>query len=363
MGTVCWSPMSGIFDNKSAGTVIIGGPGSGKTFGVLNLASNCLLTNQRIIVLDGKNDTLVLKKIYPKIDIVDINNVKDGGLDPFKVIKNVSSNVILSVIECITGKLTKEMRLSISPIIQDFVKENKRYEDQHVRFKDLVNYLYSHRNTDAQSVATAINLHKDSEYGRFLLGDNEDDKDDFELSNNSQIISLFGMSFPSSDRDDNLKPEERFTSAIMYIICYKLNQILKEDSSIPTVLFLDEAKILFADQSLAKIVEDFLVLGRSLNTATVLATQNITHIPDSLSNLFSTKFMFRSQSSQAEEFLRRFNNSDDSGDSKMNERTIVSYVASCDSGNCFMIDPWDRGGFIRITSNLGLTSNPLLKDR
>ena len=115
---------------------------------------------------------------------------------------------------------------------------------------------------------------------------------------------------------------------------------------------------------MAEIIDKFLVLGRSLNVATILASQGISHFPDGISNYITTKFLFKSSIDEAEAFLERFNTS--KVDGTIDVDSIVGAVANFPTGVCFMMDRLGRNGIIQIQSIYDislLTSNPIEKQR
>lgn len=366
MSSISWSPVTAILENKSPGTVVIGRPGSGKTYFLLNVAANCLLTGCRVIYIDPKNDAAVLKDIYNDIKITDVNNISPGALNPFKILKDISSNVILSIISCICGDLSDNQLVSISPIVNDFVKQNNR-DKKNISFSMLANYLYASSNEDAQTIGTMLKMNEDSKYGKLILSDSSNSESLKIGKTSSEVISLLGLPLPNSNtKNENLSAEEKFSSAIIYIICKMLREVLTEDNKIPTVLIIDEARIVFSNKALSGIVNDFLTLGRSLNIATVLASQNITHYPSGIEQLVSSKFMFSSSAKEAAEFLEAFDATD--SNTGIDRSSIIEYIENIEEkingkGGCFFIDSKNRGGFMRVKSNLGVTSNPLLKKR
>ena len=357
MSSIFWSPINSIMNNKPAGTVVIGKPGSGKTFFLLNIAVNCLLTSCRIIYLDPKNDSKVLVNIAPNIKLTNVNDITPGALNPFKVFKDVTTNSILSIISCICGTLTDEQMVAVSPIVNDFVIKNNRNKE-HVTFSMLADYLYASENEYAQTIGTTLKINEDSKYGKLIFSNNDSS---FKFNTKkSEVISLLGMELPKYTTT-KLNQDEKFSSAIVYIICKILRETLTEDSKIPTVLIVDEAHILFSNPSISDIIWEFLTMGRSLNVCTILASQNISKFPDGIEQLIASKFMFNSSGTEAMEFLDRFDSS--SAGDKFNRSSIKEYIGNVDIGTCFFIDNKNRGGFIKIKSNLGVTSNPLFKDR
>ena len=354
--TVLYSPFTSIFENGAAGTALVGKPGSGKTFSLLNIMANAIMMEQRIFCIDPKDDAGVLTSVYPdKLQYIDINNITPGALNPFTVIQHVDTNTIVSVISIICGGFSSEESVAVTPIINDFVQRNRI--GARSSFADVADYLYANDNHYAQAIGTKLKIHKDSKYGPLLFGHAG-------LNINlggqkSKIISLHGMDLPKSN--GVVTEVQKFNSAIVYIICRMLKDVLTA-GNYPTLFVLDEAHIAFQNPSFAAIVDEFLVLGRSLNVATVLASQAVSHYPDQIAQLIATKFCFRSSTQDAEEFMKKFYNQD--GDDTADIRSIVHAIGDFNPGDCFMIDSRNRTGIFHFTSNLGdITSNPLMKKK
>lgn len=362
MSTITFSPVTSIMENYSATTVVTGQPGSGKTFFVLNLIANAILCNQRVIALDPKNDLSRIMNINNNFVNVDINKIKPGALNPFTFLQTVDTTIIMSVISSICGDLDDDKIVAISPIVQDFVtKMRKRAEisNERITFSSLANYLYASDNVAAQSVGTLLKINEDSKYGPLIFGESQED---FDLSTASQIITLFGLplEYNSSGKKS---PEEKFASTIVYLICKKLLDVLTSDHEIPTLFVVDEAHIVFSNPSILSIIDKFMALGRSLNVASVLASQNITHFPSGISQMIANKFMFKSAKDEASKFLEMFDTSD--AGLSFNREYIETRIPNLEMGDCFFIDKKNRGGFMHVKSNLGdsISSNPLLKKR
>jgi type IV secretory pathway VirB4 component len=358
MGTINFSPITSIMENHPAGCLVVGLPGSGKTYLMTNIAYDALSSGVRVIVLDPKNDMLVLKDLFPDVNLIDINNANSGSMNPFRIINGINSNIILSIIQCICGNLTEDQLVAISPIINDFVTLNRRVLKD-TNFSQLANYLYASDNKFCQSIGTMLKINEDSKYGHLLFGKNTENKD-FKLKKESQIISIFGLPLPKSINHE-LNQEEKFSSAIVYIICKMLQDILNQNDKIPTLLIMDEAHILYSNENIAKIIDSFLVLGRSLNVCTMLASPSITHFPKGIEQLIANKFMFRMSKVEADAFLNMFDSSQNN--TAFDRDSIVDYICNAKNGECFMIDKNNRGGFLKVKSNLAITTNPMFKKR
>lgn len=358
MASIQFSPFTSIFENKASGTVIFGSPGSGKTFFLLNILANSLILNQRFFAIDPKDDLGVISDIFPNVEYIDINNIKPGALNPFKVIDNIDTNTLLSIISIMCGDLNDDQIISITPIINDFVNKHKRISSS-ITFSDIVDYLYANDNKEAQTIGTKLQIHRDSKYGSLLFDESEDEYMQFNFK--SKIISLHGMDLPKHD-ESKISEEQKFNSGIVFIICKMLKDLLTK-GDYPTMFIMDEARIAFQNQSFKTIIDEFLILGRSLNVPTILATQNPTHIHESVAQLISNKFCFKSSTNEARVFLNTFLNCD--GENSADIASIVYQIGKFETGQCFYIDSENRSGAFNVTSLFGsdVTSNPLMKKR
>lgn len=375
MSTIKWSPTSAIMHNASPTTIVCGMPGSGKTFALLNFCANALGIGQRVISIDPKNDFSKLYNVNNSINIVDINKIRPGALNPFEFLKKVDKNgkvthidtaTLMTIIEIMCGKLSPEIIIDITPIVTDFVTKSKN-SDEYVDMQDVADYLYSNPSKAAQTVGTMLKMFEDNKYGKLLFTRETNVKPLVLSETDSMVISLHGLSLPDySKKPEDYDANERFTSAILYIITSKLMEILSADSKIPTTLVCDEAHLLFSNKEMASIIDRFMVLGRSLNVATILASQGISHFPKGIAQYVTTKFMFKSSIEEAKLFLDMFDTSKLDASNSIDIDSIVSSATKFPTGVCFMIDRSGRSGIIKIKSIYDvslLTSNPFAKQR
>lgn len=377
MSTIRWSPITAHLMNNAPGTIVVGSPGSGKTFAMLVFAANCLGMGQRIIAIDPKNDFSKLYNVNKNIEIIDINKIRPGALNPMEFLKkvnidgsveNIDVPTLLNIIELLVGRdtVTPEIKMALVPIITDFVTMYKK-SGSYVDMTEVAEYLYGNKNKDARIVGNQLKIFEDSQYGP-LLFTKQSYVEPLVLSpTSSMVISLHGMDLPEyTKKVEDYGPNERFTSAILYILTKKLLDILSADSKIPTVLFCDEAHLLFANKEMSAIIDKFLVLGRSLNVATVLASQGISHFPKGISNYITTKFIFKSSIEEAELFIDTFDTSKIDPANAINVNQIISDITRFQTGTCFMMDRKGRNGIVYIHSIYDaqlLTSNPFEKER
>lgn len=375
MSTVRWSPTTAIMMNDAPGTIVCGAPGSGKTFALLNFAANCIGLGQRVVVIDPKNDFNKLLNVNNNITIIDINHIHPGALNPFEFLKKINedgevefvdTSTIITIIELLCGKLDKDIMISIVPIVTDFVTK-ATMSGEYVDMLAVAEYLFSKDDKNAQAVGTMLKMYTDNQYGPLLFTKETDVEPLHFSSEDSMIITLHGLSMPDysksiADYDAN----ERFTAAILYIITLKLSEVLFVDNKVPTTFICDEAHILYSNKQMGTVIDKFLSLGRSLNVATVLASQGISRFPENIANYVTTKFLFKSSMDEAANFLDRFDTSKINPANAINTNAIIAAATNFPTGTCFMIDRLNRNGIINIKSIYDvklLTSNPLDKDR
>ncbi len=314
----------------------------------------------RVFALDAKNDFKRIKNVV-NVKTLDIEDAHEGSLNPFTFLPEVSAASLISLIEILTGGMSKEELVSVTPIVKDFITRLKR-DNRYVDLKDLADYLYSRRDENARSVGNSLMMLEGSRYGKLMFTRKENVKPLKIETNESLVITLLGLNFPDAKkRVENYTVEERITSAIIYLITSKLSGILKEDSIAPTTIFCDEAHLLFSSNELTNLIDKFMVEGGSLNVALVLISQSLEHFPSNIATFLSSKFMFRSSKEEAEQFLDKFSIGDSS---HLNVEHIVNGIADLEVGQCFMIDRKNRSGFIKVLKRYdGISSNPMEKTR
>lgn len=376
MSTVKWSPTTAALANASPGTIVCGSPGSGKTFFLINVAANCMGIGQRVIAIDPKNDFNKLYNVNKNIKIIDISNISPGALNPFTFLaktnketgeeESIDTATLMSIIELLCGKLSSDVTTAITPIVTDFVTKS-RNSDDYVDMQDVADYLFANKSEQAQLVGTLLRMYEDNQHGK-LLFTREQNVEPLRFNNtDNMVITLHGLALPDYNKSiDDYDPNERLTSCIIYIIARKLMDILSSDVEVPTTLFCDEAHLLFVNREMSTIIDRFLRLGRSLNVATVLASQGISNFPEGISNYITTKFLFRSSIDEATDFLNRFDTSKLDASNAIDINSVIAAITKFPTGICYMIDRAGRNGVIRIVSIYDkdlITSNPFAKKR
>ena len=308
---------------------------------------------QRVIAIDPKNDLQNIRNIDKSIHIIDINNIRDGALNPFTFLSNVDTSTIITIIEFICGKLSNDDERAITPIIQDFVIRFRR-DKEYVDMNAVAEYLFSRDNRNAINVGSRLRAYADNQYGK-LLFTREENVEPLHLSDtDSMVITLHGMDIPDySVKVEDYTPKQRFTSAIIYILTLKLLEILSSKNNVPTVFCCDEAHLLFGNKEMSKIIDRFLVIGRSLGFATMLASQGVSHFPAGIANHISSKFSFRTSIDEAKLFLEKFDTTV-FGDNAIDRTSVVGTISNLELGTAFMIDNDGNSGVFKVKPNYPL---------
>ena len=324
-----------------------------------NAAMNTMAMGQRLVAIDPKNDFAKVHRVFPNVKVIDLCHVQPGSLNPFEFLKKINPDTnqleyldemtLLTIIQLLVGtkKMSTEAENAITPIIRDYVLKAKNGES--VNLYRLAEYLYSKDNMYAQNIGQTMKSYVDSNVGKLLF--NTEDVKPLVISNtDSLVISLMGMKLPSYDtKIEDYSMEDNLTTAIVYIITKKLREMLLRPNKIPVLFICDEAHMLFGNKEMSKVIDEFLVLGRSLGVSTMLASQGITHFPEGISNYITSKFLFKSSLDESKEFFRRFDTSKDDPTNRITD-SIVTAIPKLPQGVCFFMDRFDRNGIIHITS-------------
>ena len=362
MSTISWLPTTAIWENNAIGTCVMGMPGSGKTFFMVNAASNCISMGQRVIAIDPKDDFIKLQNIAPNVSVIDVNKIQPGSLNPFTFLQECSAITLMTIIEILLGSITRSDKNALIPILTDFMTDFKKYGN-YTDLQDVVDYLHLSKDDIARSIGQNLRLNQESKYGKLLFTRERNIEPLYIPEDKSFVISILGMRLPTyGKKTEEYDAEERFSSAILYILTSKLREVLATKSKIPTTVFCDEAHSLFGNEQMEEIISEFLRKGRSLNIAMVLGSQAIGSFPDDISQYTSTKFIFKSSMDDASAFLDRFDVSKLDPSKAIDKTSVIGTIAELPTGCCYCIDSKNRSGFIRIQSIYDvslLTSNPI----
>lgn len=350
--------------NNPPVTLITGGPGSGKTMASALMAGQSSVLGKTTIIIDPKGDFLALKKLEeygelsdvniwsifndPEEQVVDRRNI--GALDPTRLTNNkkVNASLTLFAVETLAKTVSTEQRNSLIPLIQD-ITEGKNPSLDMVK-----TMLARHPEGYMRALSKELGVSLSLPEGRLLTSPPERPYK-VNLSTGTTVISLMGLTLPSMNKkEDKYSENERVSVVIMRMITHLILDIMKSlPKLVNKTLIIDEAWAVFRSEAGKGLIEEVALLGRSMNMATILATQSPSHIKDtkdkddkkneesSIENTISTRFAFRTKSeSESLNLVKSF---------KMPENEGYDEIFSAlKQGMCAMSDVLDQTALVQI---------------
>lgn len=336
--------------SKSGGIVITGSPGSGKSQLGMNLAIMSAIAGKKTIYLDPKNDALGMVALAGElgghIEVWDLNDGKqNGAMDPYIMEPDKAQKIAkaYSLVEILVGNLTDEQMTRLYPILSDVAEE----EDASLTL--LMTKLLRNPDPAIEALGTKLQAVEGSNPVSGLIFKRGRGKTKMrEINDGLTIITTLGLKLPERGADPrSYRAEERLGLGIMYLITDFILSVMKDPKTKldPKTVIIDEAWAVVSNEAGYNTVESLLRLGRSLNTACVLMTQNVSDLKtasgeDKLMNSAVTQFAFRCE---------------DSDEARRLCKTLgISYEAfgetfsSLDSGWCIMKDYLNRVSMVYI---------------
>lgn len=359
---VFFDPHYPILINKPPVTLITGSPGSGKTFSALIMAAQSSVLGKLTFCLDPKGDFIALKKledagvlqdvniwsIFSDIDGSQINESNYGLLDPLQLTNDRAENIALTVdtIKALVQNVSNKQSTSLIPIVQDVA------ESSDPSLSRVVRKLQQSQDDDIRALGLQLDVPMNMAISKLLVNTGAPNTENiFTRRKGLTVINLMGLNLPSSDSDEKAySVDERLSTVIMRLITLLVLDAMKSlPKKILKTLFIDEAWVVFGNAAGAAMIDQAALLGRSLNMATILATQSPTHIASrkdaegrsSLDTTISTRLAFRNDSLMDNALTRKSLRLPDTQDNGWED-----LFTKLDTGQCVFKDC--RGGLAII---------------
>lgn len=354
---VFFDPHYAIRINKPPVTLITGSPGAGKTVASLLLASHSALLNKTTFILDPKGDFLSLKlledageienihvwSIFQDIEEGTVRESNVGMLDPTRLTDdpNENASLTLETIGTLVKTLSPNQRNALIPIIQD-ITESRNPSMNSIRM-----VLARSQDPEISTLSHELGLALSMPAGR-LLSASSRSTNKLKLDKGVVVASLMGLSLPASNKKEEAYLEkERLSVAIIRLLTHMVLDVMKKvPKTVSKTLFIDEAWAVFNNSSGRDLIDEVSLLGRSLNMATILATQSPAHVMGkeggaNLDTTISTRFAFRNTSDVDNELTTK----------AMDLPTGVGYEKTFKelaNGQCLMKDSQDQFAFVDV---------------
>lgn len=341
---VFFSPITQIYNRNPPTTLFTGSPGSGKTYGCSLVIMNSVMSGIQTAVIDGKGDLLSLTNFKDEIDDLTVWNLTGDGqaglLDPFYLVDSPGEKIALarSVIEMlIAGGITKDEEAILNPLLKDLVASRQ------ASLMRVVQELRRDRDKTARNLGSRLDAMSHMEGGRLCFAPYSEKRGVKNLAKNLTIITFPGLSLPSPD-DKNRDDASRMAEVLIFLITYLIKRRLLSDptNKYPKLLVIDEAWQVVGNANGAKLVEEIALLGRSMNSALILATQNNTHLAKlDVENTIATRFAFRCAQNEAETAVKSLGLAEGEGFEEL-------FTSVLTTGDAIMLDSSKRHSLIRF---------------
>lgn len=334
-----------IASSNPPGVYVSGSPGSGKSFFSMMMAYQSTLSGKITVYLDPKADSVNILNLQSDLgdiniwDLADDKKVEPGILDPFSLEKEPAQQqlLVMSLIETFAGTLTSEQRNSLTPIIEDVIKLKKP------SLRIVMQRLLARRNDpQANALGNQLKLIEPLKFSRLCFDHYEGSV--MKMGKGLTIITLLGLKMPDPNMDEkDYQINDRLGMGIMFLVTNYIRNIMigvddghdeegKKRVPPPKTVIIDESWAVLATKMGRQVISEICRLGRSLNTACVLISQNADDIDKfGLQNSISTRFAFRVKTiAEGEKVRESFDLPEDVG--------IAQSMINFDKGDCIMKD-------------------------
>jgi hypothetical protein len=363
---------SALARNRPPGLVITGAPGSGKSYTAFTLTYGMVLSGVRTIYIDPKVDALPLAALPGCEDttVIDLQQSPDGLLDPFVLGETDGERIDLATntIDMLVGgrsEISSTASSELSRAIKVVLKNRTPSLNQ------LVEILLSSRVPDANALGERLSLIKQMPYARLCFAERKRDSEaptqGLNLNSRLTILTLLGLDMPNSTTPkEDYSHRNYLAVAILFLLTSFSRKLMinpnAKNKHEPKAIVIDEAWAITSTAQGSKMVLETARMGRSLNTAILLVSQNAgDFLGADVTNSVSTKMAFRSEDSkEITNVLQFFELPDNRGN-----REVISRLKT---GECLLKDAERRIAKVRIdgwdaAQKLAFETNPVAKRR
>lgn len=339
---------SAISKNHPPGCTITGAPGGGKTFTGLTLTYLMALQGVWTVMIDPKGDALPMREL-PGLDgrirTFDLKNGNDGLLDPFTLGKDLPDQKLLAL-EVIAlfrgGRLGDRTENALMDCI------NAVAQTQTPSLYAVVEMLRVHETDEGRALGNSLNLIRDLEFAKLCFAPNRNpDAQPMRAEDGLTVISLQGLDLPATSNRETYTVKNQLAVGIMYLLTHYTESLMySADSKHPKAVVIDEAWSITSTPQGANMIPRLARMGRSLNTALILISQNAKDFLD-LTNSMPYRMAFGTKDADEIEAVSKLLGLEAGDDGKAlpgNAKTIYDLGR----GACLMRDPEGRIARVQV---------------
>lgn len=357
LSPVFLSPHAAMALNSPPGLVITGAPGGGKSFSAFTLTYQMVLQGTWTIYIDPKGDAIPMGGL-PGLNakILDLREGHPGLLDPFSIGADMGAkkDLAVEVIGLFLGgqdRIKTEQDIEISKAISYIA------DQPNPSLNKVVDYLLASDNVEAKGVGYKLNLVRDLPFAKLCFAPKT--AESISAANGLTIITLLGLDLPPTTLPQSeYSNSNRLAVSIMFLLTnYTRQLMMNSNKNQPKAIVIDEAWAVTATSQGLKLVLEVARMGRSLNTALILVSQNAGDFTgEGITNSVSTKMAFRAKDPQEIDNILKFFNLE------LNEGNRDT-IARLRNGECLVKDAHDRIARVQIDNwndqmNIAFETNP-----
>lgn len=289
---------SAIARNNSPGVLITGSPGGGKSFTAFTMTCQMALQGVWSIYIDPKADALPIVNIPGMINtnVFDLRNGEAGMLDPFSLSTGTEGETTLMALETLrllAGDITPDQESALIEAVE-YVSENPDPS-----LSKVVDFLINKKETNASAynLGAMLNMVRNLPFAQLCFAPQAGTK--LKADKGLTVITMLGLDLPdSTEKREDYSYPNRLAVSIMYLLTtFTLNLMQSLDKSHPKAVIVDEAWAITSTREGKKMIPKIARMGRSLNTALIMVSQNAGDFTEEgLVNSMSIKMAFRAKS-------------------------------------------------------------------
>jgi hypothetical protein len=299
---------SAIAKDNPPGLIITGSPGSGKSFTAFTITYNMALSGVQTIYIDPKMDALPLKTLPGCEDamIVDLREGHDGLLDPFQLGENVGEvlDLVTSTIDLLVGGTNTLSSIAQSELSKSITSTIK---NRFPTMNKLTEVLLNSKEPDAAALGEKLNIFRRLPFARLCFSDARKGQDvpHLTLDRKLTIITLYGLEMPTAETPkSSYTQRNQLAVSILFLLTSFTRRLMTSttttgEKNLPKAIVIDEAWAVTSTPQGAKLILEVARMGRSLNTAIALVSQNAGDFTgEGVTSSVSTKMAFRTKDTQ-----------------------------------------------------------------
>lgn len=322
-----------ISKNHPPGCVVIGSPGGGKSFFAFTMTYLMALQGTWVVYIDPKGDALPiadLPGLEGRVKKFDLKYGNDGLLDPFTLSQDKAEQQLLALETCklfLGDNMTAGQEGALMSAVRKIAMQALP------NLNKVVDELLS-QSGEGYTLGGNLDLIRQLPFARLCFSNNTSaDRMLFRADDGLTLISLQSLDLPATSDRRTYSTKNHLAVGIMYLLAHYTESLMNaSDKSHPKAVVIDEAWAITSTPQGANMIPRLTRMGRSLNTAVILVSQNAGDFL-TLTNNVSYRMAFRTQDKDEIRNVLKFYDLDPE------DQGNIATMHGLENGECLMKDP------------------------